>query len=575
MTAPALLSLLLLFQVSSPSSPGSALANPSFEEGGFPPAHWKLIGGARNREKGPPAEVVPDSRKARSGRRSIRIRGNASTASWPALVQDVPVEPGDRVVLRAAASCKEIRREGNQFVNAGAFLFFLSPEGRVLKRAATEVLSGTRPWVDLFAHALAPPGAARVRVGLVLTMSGTLWVDDLRLEVTHTTPFDARARAAAYRALWTHLGRTWPFFGLPGKPSGPGEVFRPYLAKALSAPTPGSFLEVCRRALAGLKDLHTWIRTPRGVRGTVPMATFPRNWNLQAIRASLERVFLEERNLLVGRMKAGPGYALIATFQLQGRRLARLQAALDRLSRAPSLILDVRANGGGREQAALAVARRFADKKVVYALHRFRDPTLGGFQGFGPTKKRIISPLAGKAPDRRPVAVLQGPYCVSSTEAFLLMAKALPNLFTLGLPSRGASGNPAPFEILPGCQVWSSRWQSLDPRGKCLEGIGVTPDILVKVPPKAYEKSDPTLEKALEILKHPPLRYKTPPGKKGGDLRYKTPPGKKRGDQVRRSSSFRRRASSWSLPKAARFRKASRAGMAGEPSQRVLEGRSS
>ncbi len=482
------------------SSQGNALADPSFERGGYPPAGWTEITGARTARRGGTALVSLDSERARSGSRSLRFQGDASTSVWPALVQEVRVKPGDRVVLRAAAACRNIRREGRQFANADAFLFFLSPEGLVLKRTTTEILSGTRDWVDLYAHALAPPGSAKVRVGLVLTMSGTLWFDDLRLTISPTTPFDESARAAALRALETRIGRTWPFFGLPGKPSTPGEVFSPFRIKALAAPTPAAFVEVCRKALAGLHDLHTWIRTPRGAMGTVPMATFPRNWNLQAIRSSLERTIYGDRQLLVGRMKAGPGYALIATFQLGEGRLKKLLAALDRLEGAPSLVLDVRANGGGSERAAMEIARRFAAKKAVYAMHRFRDPTIGGFKGFGPVKKRVLEPIPGRKPDLRPVAVLQGPYCVSSTEAFLLMAKALPNAVNIGLPSRGASGNPAPFELLAGCQVWSSRWRSLDPKGKCLEGIGVRPDILVKVPAKAYAGADPTLEKAVEYL---------------------------------------------------------------------------
>ncbi len=477
-----------------------ALVNPSFEKGGYPPAGWREITGARSGSGRKTASVTLDSTRARSGKYALRFQGDASTTVWPALVQEVPVKPGDRVILRVAAASGNIRREGRQFANADAFLFFLSQEGLILKRTTTEILTGTRPWVDLFAHALAPPGTVKVRVGLILTMSGTLWFDDLRLTIAHTSPFDEAARAAAFSALQTRIERTWPFFGFPGKPAGPEEVFGPFRKKALAAPTPAAFVMVCRKALARLHDLHTWIMTPRGPMGTVPMATYPRNWNLQAIRSSLEKVIYGDRQLLVGRMKAGPGYALIATFRLKSGRLDKLLAALDRLAGAPSLILDVRANGGGNEGAAMAVARRFAAKRVLYAMHRFRDPTLGGLRGFGPVRKRYLDPLPGRKPDLRPVAVLQGPYCVSSTEAFLLMAKALPNLVNIGLPSRGASGNPALFDLLPGYQVWSSRWQSLDPKGKCVEGIGVQPDILVKVPPKAYAEADPTLEKALEYL---------------------------------------------------------------------------
>ena len=99
--------------------------------------------------------------------------------------------------------------------------------------------------------------------------------------------------------------------------------------------------------------------------------------------------------------------------------------------------------------------------------------------------------------DGRRVVVLQGPYCVSSTEGFLMMMRMLPNGTTMGQASRGASGNPAPFELLPGVKVWTSRWRSLTPDGACIEGEGLAPKILVE---GSHAKSDPTLERALAEL---------------------------------------------------------------------------
>jgi C-terminal processing protease CtpA/Prc len=99
------------------------------------------------------------------------------------------------------------------------------------------------------------------------------------------------------------------------------------------------------------------------------------------------------------------------------------------------------------------------------------------------------------------VAVLAGPGCISSTEGFLLMCKALPRVTVVGQPSRGASGNPGPFEVLPGLTVWSSRWQALDTAGACIEGVGVPPDVVVEPAPRGAKDADPVLDRAVELLR--------------------------------------------------------------------------
>ena len=115
--------------------------------------------------------------------------------------------------------------------------------------------------------------------------------------------------------------------------------------------------------------------------------------------------------------------------------------------------------------------------------------------------ERVLEPRKGAAPDSRPVAVLQGPYCVSSCEGFLLMMRALPRVATVGLPSRGASGNPGPMDLLPGWQVHASRWQALTPEGKCFEGTGLEPHARVEAPAGSHERGDPTLDRAILLLK--------------------------------------------------------------------------
>jgi C-terminal processing protease CtpA/Prc len=82
------------------------------------------------------------------------------------------------------------------------------------------------------------------------------------------------------------------------------------------------------------------------------------------------------------------------------------------------------------------------------------------------------------------------------------MMKCLPHVTTVGLPTRGASGNPRPF-ALEGMHlsVWFSRWVDLMPDDSTFEGIGIMPDVKVKEDAKLNAESDPTLEKGLELLR--------------------------------------------------------------------------
>jgi C-terminal processing protease CtpA/Prc len=80
------------------------------------------------------------------------------------------------------------------------------------------------------------------------------------------------------------------------------------------------------------------------------------------------------------------------------------------------------------------------------------------------------------------------------------MMQALPSATLVGLPSRGASANPAAFEVVPGLALVSSRWRSLTLEDRCIEGAGVQPDVAVEAPPAAYLASDPTFERALALL---------------------------------------------------------------------------
>jgi C-terminal processing protease CtpA/Prc len=82
------------------------------------------------------------------------------------------------------------------------------------------------------------------------------------------------------------------------------------------------------------------------------------------------------------------------------------------------------------------------------------------------------------------------------------MMSALPHVTTIGLPTRGSSGNPRAADVgESGLVVYFSQWVDLLPDGTPIEGKGVPPRIRVEKPVEAYNDADPTLRKALEILR--------------------------------------------------------------------------
>jgi C-terminal processing protease CtpA/Prc len=99
------------------------------------------------------------------------------------------------------------------------------------------------------------------------------------------------------------------------------------------------------------------------------------------------------------------------------------------------------------------------------------------------------------------VVCLLGPGCVSSGEGFAKMMSALPHVTTVGLPTRGSSGNPGQVEVGDtGVVVYFSQWVDLMPNGVPFEGKGIPPKIRVDRAAAEYKDADPTLAKGLEVL---------------------------------------------------------------------------
>lgn len=274
------------------------------------------------------------------------------------------------------------------------------------------------------------------------------------------------------------------------------EKFRPRAAQAKDA---RELAAVLQEMLTPLQDLHIWVlagseHLPTGKGG------YTYNGNKRVVMESLEHVVECGSYCRIGKTKAdGFGYFLLhrqaeATPALVAKALQTLQTCSD----VPGFIVDLRTANGGSEPMAQQIAAFFCARPTVYALSKYRNGLR--HTDFGKSHKRVL-PSSTQA-FTKPVVCLIGPGAVSSGEGFIKMMACLSHVTTVGMPTRGASGNPGAYPLgETGVTVYFSRWVDMMPNGETFEGRGISPQVKLDLPAEAYAEEDPTLEKGLEILR--------------------------------------------------------------------------
>jgi RNA polymerase sigma factor (sigma-70 family) len=313
--------------------------------------------------------------------------------------------------------------------------------------------------------------------------------------------FTPESVGEGFDKLWTAMDYSYSYFAI--KPDVDwGKLKEEFRPKAIQAKSADELAKVLQEMLGKLKDGHVWIMTPDGNQIGTHRILWNYNGNRKVILDQLTDTTQCGDFAIVGKTKPdGFGYFFMthqsaATAELVKKAIA----AIEKLSDAPGFIVDLRNANGGNELLAQQIAQRFCDKKVIYAKSRYRNGK--EHDNFGQDQPRWLMPSKSGKPYLNPVVCLLGPGCVSSGEGFAKMMKALPNVTTVGLPTRGSSGNPGPIEVgETGLTVYFSRWVDMLPDGTPIEGKGVPPSVRVERPLSEYRDADPTLAKALELLR--------------------------------------------------------------------------
>jgi C-terminal processing protease CtpA/Prc len=173
---------------------------------------------------------------------------------------------------------------------------------------------------------------------------------------------------------------------------------------------------------------------------------------------------------------------------------AAVDSVLELFRDAPAIIIDVRMNGGGDESLALSVASRFYDMARVATHVRYRNGPR--HSDLGPPQPVVVD-RRGSWQFTKPVLVLVGPGCFSSTEAFVAAMRVLPNVTVVGDTTGGGSGNPRTFSLGGGWQYSVPRWIEYTSTMDVIEWNGIAPNVVVPVSDADWSAGrDPVLDYA-------------------------------------------------------------------------------
>lgn len=150
----------------------------------------------------------------------------------------------------------------------------------------------------------------------------------------------------------------------------------------------------------------------------------------------------------------------------------------------PYLIVDVRRNGGGNSGYGCNLCRYLIRKQQPHCLdNRPMLPMADAYQG--------------------KVLLLTSPFTFSAAESFVVDMKESGNAILIGEPTGGDTGNrPQTFKTSHGiCFRIPTNPPALSPKGFPLEGVGISPDYLVRQTVSDFmEGKDTQLEFALRYI---------------------------------------------------------------------------
>src|SRR5262245_47653083 len=304
-----------------------------------------------------------------------------------------------------------------------------------------------------------------------------------------------------FEYVWQTYDRNYALFG--AKHIDWTALYKVYRPRVTARTTDSELFDVLAAMLGNLNDNHIRLASPdrafqSGILGELKQESF----SLDLVReAFLKRRAKELMNgvFVYGWLTDSIGYFHFTRFGQIEQTTAAIDEIIKEFKDATSIVVDVRANGGGDDRVGKLIADRFADRKRLYMKTQIRNGP--GHDDFTPSKYWYVEP-DGPIQFTRPVILLTHRFSVSAAENFALAMRVLPNVTLVGDATSGVFADVYGDGMPNGWRFSVPFKLFVDQDGFCWEGIGVPADIRQNNTKKDLdEKRDKPLELAIAVLK--------------------------------------------------------------------------
>jgi C-terminal processing protease CtpA/Prc len=267
-----------------------------------------------------------------------------------------------------------------------------------------------------------------------------------------------------------------------------------------------------------LSAVNITVKTTGGEERSAEML---RNYNLNGAKEKMDGP-VQTSPVTIQIMDNSIGYIRLTSFlgQYTDSISSVFNSYLSQLRKCRGLIIDLRGNRGGSDEAWKSIALHLIPdssfqlkgkwfSRVHIPTYRMYGEYMPQFKGFyeGTSMEEIrhasyTNPIDDSLKLHQPLIVVSGQYVGSAAEDFLLLMKEYDRATVVGSPSVGCIGEPILIPLSDNYKLMISAKKYVNPDGTQPNDTGILPDIEVKHDYDAYLKGkDCILEQAIAELR--------------------------------------------------------------------------
>lgn len=304
--------------------------------------------------------------------------------------------------------------------------------------------------------------------------------------------------SADFESIWKNFDENYVFFDY--KKIDWTAVHNTYSTQFAKITNYDDFISSVKNMLAPLKDVHVWIKKSNGQFVQPFFPSYTVNWNKAVWQNYISNYRWHQQSSSWGWFKQDSiGYIAILSWNKDQVSLQDFDAAMDSMRNCKGIIFDIRMNGGGYGPLAGSIGGRFVTNTFNCGYIQLRNGEK--HSDFTPMVQ-IEYPKQGDWQFTKPIILLMGRGCFSTSEIFAAGMTKLQNCITIGDTTGGGLSNSRQFSLSNGTTYTISDQLIYDTDTSIIESKGIPPQVIVNWNLNSVNNGkDPVFDYALNLLK--------------------------------------------------------------------------